>query len=423
MTSHAPTGTPAASQAPRGFDVHAVRRDFPILSREVHGRPLVYLDSAASAQKPRQVVDAMVRAMTEEYSNVHRGVHWLSATATKRFEDARAKIQRFVNAREDREIVFTRGATEAINLVASSWGRKNLSEEDEVVVSWLEHHANIVPWQMLRAEKGIALKVVPVDEDGQIVLEEYERLLGSGRVKLVAMTHMSNALGVVTPIKEVIRLAHARGIPVLVDGCQGITHLGVDVQDLDCDFYVFSGHKLYGPTGIGVLYGKAEILSAMPPYQGGGDMISHVSFEETTFKGIPHRFEAGTPAIVEAIGFGAAVDYLSGLGLDAVAAHERDVLAYATQRLQEINSIRIVGTAPDKASILSFTMEGVHPHDLGTILDRSGVAVRAGHHCAQPLMERMGVPATARASFALYNTREEVDALVASLHRAREIFG
>ena len=405
------------------YDVQAVRADFPILSRQVHGRPLVYLDSAASAQKPKAVIDTLTEVMSAEYANVHRGVHWLSAAATKRFEEARTKVARFINAADDREIVFTRNATEAINLVASSWGRTNLREGDEVVISWLEHHANIVPWQMLRTEKGIVLKVVPIDDRGALILEEYERLLASPRVKLVAMTQMSNALGTINPIREVIRMAHARGVPVLVDGCQAVTHLGVDVRELDCDFLVFSGHKLYGPTGVGVLYGKAAILSGMPPYQGGGDMIARVTFEETTFKDIPQRFEAGTPAILEVIGLGAAIDYVSGLGLDRIRAHERDVFDYANRRLQEINSVRIIGSAPERAGILSFTMEDVHPHDLATILDRSGVAVRAGHHCAQPLMDRFGVPATARASFGLYNTREEVDALVAGLERVREIFG
>jgi cysteine desulfurase/selenocysteine lyase len=406
----------------RPFDVYEVRKDFPILSRTVYDKPLVYLDSAASAQKPRQVIDAMVSCMTEEYSNVHRGLHWLSATATTRFEAARKTVQRFINAREDREIVFTRSATEAINLVAASWGRTNLREGDEIVLSQMEHHANIVPWQMLHAEKGIVIKVVPINDDGELILEEYEKLLGP-KVKLVAISHMSNALGTINPVEDIIRLAHAKGITVLIDGCQGVTHLGVDVQALDADFYVFSGHKLYGPTGIGVLYGKAEILEKMPPYQGGGDMIARVTFEETTFKGIPHRFEAGTPAIVEVIALGAALDYLSNLGLDAIAAHEREVLAYAETRLAQIPGLRIIGTARRKASILSFVLDNAHPHDVATILDRSGVAVRAGHHCAQPLMDRYDVPATLRASFALYNTREEADALASALSRVQEIFG
>jgi cysteine desulfurase/selenocysteine lyase len=405
-----------------GYDVHEVRKDFPILQRSIYNHPLVYLDNAASAQKPKAVIDAMTTLMTEEYANVHRGVHWLSSAATRRFEAARATVQRFINAREDREIVFTRGATDAINLVASSWGRANLSEGDEVVVSWLEHHSNIVPWQMLRQEKGIVLKVVPVADDGSLLLEEYEKLL-SERTRLVAMTHMSNAIGIVTPMAEVIRLAHERGIPVLVDACQAVTHLGVDVQALDCDFLVFSSHKLYGPTGIGVLYGKAELLSQMPPYQGGGDMISSVSFEETVYKGIPQRFEAGTPAIVEAVGLAAAIDYVSALGLENIRAHERDLLDYATRTLGEIDGLRIIGTSPSKAGIVSFTLGDIHPHDIGTIVDRAGVAVRAGHHCAQPLMDRFGVPGTARVSFGLYNTREEVDALASALKRAQEIFG
>jgi len=405
-----------------GFDVYEVRKDFPILSRTIYDKPLVYLDSAASAQKPRQVIDTMVRTMTEEYANVHRGVHWLSSTATTRFEAARKSVQRFINAREDREIVFTRSATEAVNLVAASWGRTNLREGDEIVISHMEHHANIVPWQMLRTEKGIVLKVVPIDERGTLDMDAFEKLLGP-KTKLVAITHMSNALGTINPVADIVRIAHDKGITVLIDGCQGITHLGVDVQALDADFYVFSGHKLYGPTGVGVLYGKAAILEAMPPYQGGGDMIARVTFEETTFKGIPHRFEAGTPAIVEVIGLGAALDYLTELGLDAIAAHERDLLTYATRQLSEIPGLRIYGTSPTKASILSFTMGDVHPHDIGTIIDRAGVAVRAGHHCAQPLMDFYDVAATVRASFALYNTREEVDALASALRRVQEIFG
>jgi cysteine desulfurase / selenocysteine lyase len=405
-----------------GYDVMAVRKDFPILKRAIYNNPLVYLDNAASAQKPQAVIDAMVSLMTEDYANVHRGVHYLSAAATRRFEEVRGKVQRFLNARDEREIVFTRGATEAINLVAATWGRQNLEEGDEVVVSWLEHHANIVPWQMLAAEKGFHVKPAPIREDGSLILEEYEKLL-TGRTKLVAITAMSNATGVVTPIKEIIRLAHERGIPVLVDGCQAATHLGVDVQDMDCDFFAFSAHKLYGPTGIGALYGKAEILSTMPPYQGGGDMIATVSFDGTTFKDIPHRFEAGTPAIIETVGFGAALDYVTALGMRNIAAHEQMLLDYATARLSEIPGLRIHGTTPDKASIVSFSMGDAHPHDIATILDRAGVAVRAGHHCAQPLMGHLGVPATVRASFSLYNTREEVDALASALLRVREIFG
>jgi len=409
-------------RADAGFDVHRVREDFPILSRKIYDKPLVYLDSAASAQKPRAVIDTMRMVMEQEYANVHRGVHWLSSQATRRFEDARRKVQRFINAREDREIVFTRSATEAINLVAASWGRTHLREGDEIILSHMEHHANIVPWQLLRAEKGIVIKVVPVNDDGELILEEYEKLLGP-KVKLVAISHMSNALGTINPVEDIIRLAHAKGITVLIDGCQGVTHLGVDVQALDADFYVFSGHKLYGPTGIGVLYGKAEILETMPPYQGGGDMIARVTFEETTFKSIPHRFEAGTPAIVEVIGLGAALEYLMSLGLDRIAAHEHDVLTYATELLSEIPGVRIYGTSPHKASILSFTLEGAHPHDVGTIIDRAGVAVRAGHHCAQPLMDFYNVAATVRASFGLYNTREEAEALANALRRVKEIFG
>ena len=404
------------------FDVYEIRKDFPILSRTVYDKPLVYLDSAASAQKPRQVIDAMVSCMTEEYSNVHRGLHWLSATATTRFETARKTVQRFINAREDREIIFTRSATEAINLVAASWGRTNLREGDEIIVSQMEHHANIVPWQMLRTEKGIVLKVVPIDESGTLLMDEYEKLLGP-KTKLVAITHMSNALGTINPVKDIVRLAHDRGVPVLLDGCQGITHLGTDVQDLDVRFL-----RLLRPQAVRPDRRRRALRQ-------GGDPGRHAAlpgrrrhdrprdFEETTFKGLPHRFEAGTPAIVEVIGLGAALEYLMGLGLDRIAAHERDVLTYATELLSEIPGVRIYGTSPHKASILSFTLEGAHPHDVGTIIDRAGVAVRAGHHCAQPLMDFYNVAATARASFGLYNTREEAEALASALRRVKEIFG
>lgn len=403
------------------YDVERVRADFPILSRQVYGKPLVYLDNAASAQKPRQVIDAMSRFLEEDYSNVHRGVHYLSQRSTEMFEGARRRVAAFIKA-DEREIVFTHGGTEAFNLVAHSFG-SFLNEGDEVVISALEHHANIVPWQLLRERKGIALKVAPIDERGDLILEEYERLLGSGRVKLVAITHMSNALGTITPAEEIVRIAHAQGAKVLLDGCQAITHLDVDVKALDCDFYVFSAHKLYGPTGIGVLYGKRELLNAMPPWQGGGDMIATVSFDKTTFKPAPFRFEAGTPPIMEAVGFAAALDYLDALGLENVAAHERDLLEYAVERVATIPGLKVHSQARRRASILSFTMEGAHPHDIGSIVDRAGVAIRAGHHCAQPLMERLGVPATARASFGLYNTRAEADALADALRQVQEIFG
>ncbi|NYZ11131.1 cysteine desulfurase [Azospirillum sp. RWY-5-1] len=410
------------------FDVEAVRADFPILARSVHavkgrpGKPLVFLDSAASAQKPRAVIDAMSRFMEEEYANVHRGVHYLSQRATDRFEEARRKVARFLNAPGDQCIVFTRNATEAFNLIASSYGRTFLERGDEVVVSVMEHHANIVPWQLLQAAKGIVIRVVPVGEDGSFDLDAYAGLLND-RTKLVSITHCSNVLGTVTPAKEIARLAHERGIPVAFDGSQAVVHGPVDVQDIDADFYAFTAHKLYGPTGLGVLYGKREILKRMPPYQGGGEMIQTVSFEGTTFKEPPMRFEAGTPPITETVGLSAAIDYVEALGREAIAAHEHDLLAYATERLQAIDGVRIYGTAPGKGPILSFTVDGLHPHDLGTIVDQYGVAVRVGRHCAEPLMDRFGVGATARASFALYNTRAEADALAESVIAAKEFFG
>ena len=403
------------------LDVERVRQDFAILRQTAYGRPLVYLDNAATAQKPRQVLDAMQEAYETYYSNVHRGVHHLSQRSTDAFEAARDKVARFINAKSVDEIVFTRGGTESINLVAATYGRKFLNEGDEIVISHMEHHANIVPWQMLRDEKGIVLKVAPIDDDGNFLLDEYEKLL-SERTRLVAMTHISNALGTVTPIREIIRLAHERGAKVLVDGCQAVPHMALDMQEMDADFYVFSSHKMYGPTGIGVLWGKEEILNEMPPYQTGGEMIATVTLEKSTFKKAPHRFEAGTPAIVEAIGLGAAVDYLTGLGLDNIQAHEDGLLAYATQCLGAVPGLVIHGRAREKAGIVSFLMEDVHAHDVGTIVDRAGVAVRVGHHCAQPVMERFGVAAAARASFALYNTRAEVDALVEALDKVRELF-
>ena len=411
-----------------GYDVERVRADFPILSRTVHerkgklGKPLVYLDSAASAQKPRQVIDAMTRFLEEDYSNIHRGVHFLSQTATDQFEEARRKVARFLNAPSERNIVFTRSATEAVNLVAHSYGRTFLSEGDEIIVSVMEHHANIVPWQLLQMDKGIRIRVVPVDEHGVLDFNAYEDLL-SDRTKLVAMTHCSNVLGTVTPAKIIARMAHERGVPVLFDGSQAAVHGVVDVQDIDADFYIMTGHKLYGPTGTGVLYGKYDLLKKMPPYQGGGDMIESVSFEGTTFKAPPARFEAGTPAITEVIGLGVALDYMERLGREAIAAHEHDLLQYATQQLSRIDGLRIYGTAPGKGPIISFTLEGVHPHDLGTIVDQYGEAVRVGRHCAEPLMDRFGVGATARASCALYNTRAEADALVESVIAVKEFFG
>jgi cysteine desulfurase/selenocysteine lyase len=403
------------------FDVERARADFPILSRTVHGRPLVYLDSAASAQKPRAVIDCMTRFYEEDYANIHRGVHYLSQRATDAFESARAKVARFINAEKADEIVFTRNATESINLVAQSWGRKNLGAGDEVILTELEHHANIVPWQLLRAEKGIEIKVAPIDDSGQVRLDALAGLIGP-RTRLVAVAHMSNALGTILPVREIVRLAHAQGALALIDGCQSVAHRPVDVRALDADFFVFSGHKLYGPTGIGVLYGKYRLLEAMPPYQGGGDMINRVTFARTTFKEPPHRFEAGTPAIVEAVGLAAAIDYVSELGPSFIAAHEEDVLEYATQKLQAVDGLTLYGTAAEKGGILSFTVQGAHAHDVATILDQQGVAVRAGHHCAHPLMDRLGVSATARASLALYSTRGEIDALVDGLGVVRRVF-
>ena len=404
------------------YDVLRVRQDFPALRQELYGKPLVYLDNGASALKPQVVIDTMTEVMSTYYANVHRGVHRLSQLSTDAYEDARKKVATFIHAASENEIVFTRGATEAINLVAATHGRAHLSEGDEIIISHMEHHANIVPWQMLRDELGIKLKVVPIDDDGEFLVDEYKKLLTS-RTKLVAITHISNALGTITPMAEIIRLAHEKGALVLVDGCQAVPHMTVNVQELDADFYVFSGHKLYGPTGIGVLYGKLDLLNAMPPYQTGGDMIRSVTLEKTEFADAPHRFEAGTPAIVETIGLGAAIDYITSLGLDNIAAHEHALLEYATTRLLEVPGLKIFGTAKEKAGIISFVMDAAHSHDVGTIIDRTGVAVRAGHHCAQPVMDRFGVTATARASFGIYNTKDEVDVLVEALQTVQEIFG
>lgn len=400
------------------FDAGRIAADFPILQTPVYGKRLVFLDSAASSQKPQSVVDTLTNVYTQSYANIHRGVYYLSMKATEAFESARKKLQHFINAKEDREIIFVRGATEAINLVACSYG---LQSGDEVIISEMEHHSNIVPWQMLREEKGIKLHVVPINDEGEFQIDAYKKLLNK-RTKLVAVTHVSNALGTITPIKDIIRLAHEAGAVVLVDGCQAVPHLPVDVQELDCDFYVFSGHKMYGPSGIGVLYGKASLLEAMSPYQGGGEMISSVTFEKTTYNVIPHKFEAGTPAIAEAIGLGAAVDYLSAIGMENIAAYEAELLAYGTEKLFAVKGLRLIGTAAHKAGILSFTLEGIHPHDIGTVFDREGVAVRTGHHCAQPVMQHFKVPATVRASLGIYNTKEDIDALVAAIHRVREFF-
>ena len=403
------------------YDVASLRRDFPILAREVHDRPLVYLDNAASAQKPKRVLETMNNFATSEYANVHRGVHYLSGAATERYEEARVRVQRFLNAAHSDEIIFTRGGTEAINLVSYAYLAPLIQPGDEIVLSIMEHHSNIVPWHFLRERQGAVIKWAPVDEDGNFLIDEFEKLL-TPRTKLVAMTHMSNALGTITPIKEVVRLAHARGIPVLVDGAQGAVHLEVDVQDLDCDFYAITGHKLYGPTGIGALYGKYEHLAAMPPFNGGGEMIKDVFQDRVTYGEPPHKFEAGTPPIVQAIGLGEALDYIQSIGKARIRAHETDVVRYAHDRLGQINSLRIIGNAKDKGSIVSFELKGAHPHDVATIIDRAGVAVRAGTHCVMPLLARYGVTATCRASFALYNTKAEVDSLAQALIKAQDMF-
>jgi cysteine desulfurase/selenocysteine lyase len=404
------------------YDVDAVRADFPILSRTMHDKPLAFLDSAASAQKPRQVIDAVRDVYEREYANVHRGLYQISEDVTARYEGTRDIIRDFIGAAHSHEIIFTRNATESINLIAHSFGRHCLSEGDEIVITELEHHANIVPWQMLRDEKGVVLKVAPITDDGELIMPSFEDLLGP-KTKLVAVSQMSNVLGTILPIEDIIQCAHAVGAKVLIDGCQAVTHFSVDVQALGCDFYVFSGHKLYGPSGIGVLYGREELLNAMPPFMGGGDMISSVTFEKSTWAKLPHKFEAGTPAIAQAIGLGAAIEYVNGLGLDAIAAHEQDLLNYATQQLSSVEGLRIIGTAPNKASVISFMLDYAHPHDIATIIDRAGVAVRAGHHCAQPLMHRMDVPATTRASLGLYSNRADIDALVRALGDVQEFFG
>jgi len=403
------------------YDVARVREDFPILSMQVYGKPLVYLDNAASAQKPKAVLDRLHEAYTSEYGNVHRGLHYLANTATEAYEGAREKVRAFLNAERAEEIVFTRNATEAINLVAYTFGRERIEEGDEIVLSIMEHHSNIVPWHFLRERHGAVIKWAPVDDEGNFLLDEFEKLL-SPRTKMVAITHMSNMLGTVVPIKEVVRLAHARDIPVLVDGAQGAVHLDVDVRDLDCDFYVFTGHKLYGPTGIGALYGKYAHLAAMRPFNGGGEMIREVFQDRVTYGDPPHKFEAGTPAIVQAIGFGAAIDYVNSIGKARMRAHEQSLVRYAHERLREINSLRIFGNAEDKGAIVSFEIKGAHPHDVATIIDRAGVAVRAGTHCVMPLLARFGVTATCRASFALYNTQAEVDSLAQALNKAQDFF-
>ena len=408
--------------APTAWDVERVRQDFPALHQLVHGKPLVYLDNAATSQKPQAVIDALVRYYSRDNANVHRGVHLLSERATDAYEGARTAIQRHLGAASPREIVFVRQATEGINLVASSFGRAMVGRGDEILISAIEHHANIVPWQMLCEEKEAALRVIPVDDRGDLIMEEYARLLGP-RTRLVAVTQISNALGTVTPIQEIIGLAHREGVPVLVDGAQAVPHQAVDVRELDCDFYVFSGHKAFGPTGIGVLYGRESWLERMPPYQGGGDMIKSVTFEKTRYNDLPYKFEAGTPHIAGAIGLAAALDYLSRLGFDRIGAREEELLAYGTELLAALPGVRLIGTARRKAAVLSFVLDGIHAHDVGTVLDHEGVAVRAGHHCAMPVMERFGVAATVRASMAFYNTRAELDTLARAVRRAREMLG
>ncbi len=419
-----PTVSAAGPRLPRSttFDVQRLRADFPILHQKVHGKPLVYLDNAATTQKPRAVIDAIRRFYEQDNANVHRGVHLLSERATNAYEAARVKVQKFLKANCLREIIFTRGTTESINLVASTFGRANVHPGDEIVITCMEHHSNIVPWQLVCEEKGARLRITPVTDQGELILEELEKLL-TPQTKLLAVVHVSNTLGTVNPIRTIIELAHRRGIPVLVDGAQSAPHLPIDVQDLDCDFFAFSGHKVYGPTGIGVLYGKACHLELMPPYQGGGDMIRTVSFEKSTWNELPYKFEAGTPNIAGAIGLGAAIDYLDNIGLEAIAEHEQDLLAYATGQLSAVPGLHLIGTPGHRAGAISFVMDGAHPHDVGTVLDREeGVAIRTGHHCTQPLLERFGVVATARASPAFYNTREEIDALVRGLHKVKELF-
>ena len=416
-------GSPVLSSTARqpAFDVEKIREQFPILKQTVHGKPLVYLDNAATSQKPQVVIDTERRFYLEDCSNVHRGIHQLSERATDAFEDTRRKVKEFLNAAEEREIIFVRGTTEAINLVAHSFGRSQVERGDEVLISAMEHHSNIVPWQILCQEKGAVLRVAPINDRGELLLEEFEKLLNE-RTRLVAVAHVSNALGTINPLQRIMELARRWSVPVMVDGAQAAPHLKVDVQALDCDFYSFSGHKAFGPTGIGVLYGKARWLEAMPPYQSGGDMISSVTFEKTTYNTLPYKFEAGTPNIAATIGLGAAVDYLNQVGLENVAAYEHQLLGYGTQALQQIPGVRLIGTAREKASVLSFLIDGIHPHDAGTVLDYEGIAVRTGHHCAQPVMQRFGIPATTRASLAFYNTREELDVLAAGIRKVQEVF-
>jgi cysteine desulfurase/selenocysteine lyase len=404
-----------------GFDVERVRADFPILQQKAHGHKLVYLDNAATSQKPKAMIDAIVHYYEHENANIHRGVHYLSEIATEEYENARKVVQEFLHAAHPSEIIFVRSTTEAINLVAQTYGRTHVGAGDEVLITAMEHHSNIVPWQLLCEEKGAKLQIAPINDKGELLLDEFEKLLRPG-TKIVSLGHLSNALGTINPLAQIVRLAHAKGIPVLVDGAQAAPRLPVNVRELDCDFYAFSGHKAYGPTGIGILYGKLALLEKMPPYQGGGDMISSVTFEKTTYNKVPHKFEAGTPDMSGAVGLRAAIEYLNGLGMENIEKHEHELLAYATEKVSAIPGVRLIGTAKEKAGVLSFVMDGVHPHDIGTILDQDGIAIRTGHHCAQPLMDRFGVDATARASFGLYNTKEEIDALVQGIQKVQEVF-
>ena len=404
------------------FDVNKVRADFPILNEKIRNKPLVYLDNAATSQKPQAVIDSIVQLYSHDYANVHRGVHTLSVRATDKFESARSKVSDFINAASDKEIIFVKGATEAINLVAQTYGKANIKAGDEIIITAMEHHSNIVPWQMLCEQTGAVLKIAPINLQGELIYAEFEQLL-SAKTKLVSVVHMSNALGTINPVEKIIAAAHAKGIPVMLDGAQAIPHMTVDVQELDCDFYVFSGHKLYGPTGVGVLYGKRALLEAMPPYQGGGDMIRKVTFEATEYNTLPYKFEAGTPAIAEVIGLGAAIDYLNALGMANIAAYEAGLLSYATEKALQIKGLRIIGEAEHKGAILSFVLDKIHPHDIGTMLDSLGIAIRAGHHCAMPVMDFFEVPATARASFAMYNTKEEIDVLMNGIESLIEVFG
>ena len=414
-------GQLASDKAGNALDVARIREDFPILNHQVHGKPLIYLDNAATSQKPQIVIDTLNRYYNTENANVHRGIHSLSQQATQEFEDARSKVRQLLNASDDREIIFVRGTTEAINLVAQSYGRQNVGDGDEIIVSAMEHHSNIVPWQILCEERGGRLRVIPMNDAGELLMDEYEKLL-SPRTKLVSVVHLSNSLGTINPVEQIVEMAHSMGARVLLDGAQSTPHMAVDVREIDCDFFAFSGHKLFGPTGVGVLYGKADLLDSMPPYQGGGDMIKSVTFEKTTYNSLPYKFEAGTPNIAGVIGLGAAIDYVTNVGLERISAYETELLEYGTRRLSSIGGLRMIGTAKEKAGILGFVLGDIHPHDIGTILDSEGIAIRTGHHCTQPVMERFGIAATARASLALYNTREEIDALVKGIDKVLEVF-